>query len=57
MSGIFAEATDKTVDANAAPVTESPDEETQFTIALRRILNQDCPVDPQSPVAPFNSAF
>ncbi len=57
MSGVSVGAGDQTVDQNTAPVAEPADEETQLTIALRRIRNQDCPVDPQSAVAPFNSAF
>ena len=32
-------------------------EETQLTIALRRILSEADNVDPQAPVACFNSAF
>lgn len=39
------------------PIVELPEEDTQFSIALRRISSQDCPEDPQSAVAPFNSAF
>lgn len=40
------------------PAKTQPAEPTsQFEIALQRIQQQQGPVDPQSAVAPFNSAF
>ena len=57
MIGTVVDVNVDVVEAPADVTTEILDGETQFTIAMRRILDQGCPVDPKSAVAPFNSAF
>jgi len=48
-----------TTAAPAAPEAPTIDAEepTHLDRALRRILDEGCPIDPQAAVAPFNSAF
>ena len=42
----------------ATPEAITADEEhTHLGMAIQRIIAEGCPIDPQSAVAPFNSAF